>query len=74
MTEALTDRYLGLPANVGVDKTDCFKFLIERTVKKISGWKEKLLSVKGKEILLKSVIQAILTYAMSIFIIPKKNI
>lgn len=24
MTEALSDRYLGLSANVGMDKTDCF--------------------------------------------------
>ena len=72
MTEALTDKYLGLPANVGVDKTDCFSFLIERIVKRISGWKEKLLSVGGKEILLKAVIQAIPTYALSVFKIPKK--
>ena len=72
MTEALTDKYLGLPANVGVDKTDCFSFLIERIVKRISGWKEKLLSAGGKEILLKAVIQAIPTYAMSVFKIPKK--
>ena len=72
MTEALNDKYLGLPANVGLDKTDCFQFLIERIVKKISGWKEKLLSAGGKEILLKAVIQAIPTYAMSVFKIPKK--
>ena len=24
MTEALNDKYLGLPANVGMDKSDCF--------------------------------------------------
>ena len=71
MMEALNDKYLGLPANVSVGKTDCFKFLIERIVKKISGWKEKLLSVGGKEILLKAVIQAIPTYAMSVFKILK---
>ena len=29
MTEAMNDKYLGLPANVGADKSDCFKFLIE---------------------------------------------
>ena len=74
MTEALNDKYLGLPENVGVDKTDSFRFLIERIVKKISGWKEKLLSAGGKEILLKAVIQAIPTYAMSVFKIPKKII
>ena len=72
MTEALSDKYLGLPANVGLDKTDCFQFLIERIVKRISGWKEKLLPPGGKEILLKAVIQAIPTYAMSVFKIHKK--
>ena len=69
---ALIDKYFGLPANVGVDKTNCFSFLIERIVKKISVWKENLLSAGGKEILLKALIQAIPTYAMSVFKIPKK--
>ena len=73
MTEALNDKYLGLPSNVGMDKSDCFQFLIDRIVMKISGWKEKLLSAGGKEILLKSVVQAIPTYTMSVFKIPKNN-
>ena len=74
MTEALNDKYLGLPANVGMDKSDCFQFLIDRIIMKISGWKEKLLSAGGKEILLKSVVQAIQAYAMSVFKIPKKKL
>ena len=73
MIEALNDKYLGLPAHVGLDKTDCFQYLIDRIVMRISGWKEKLLSTGGKEVLLKSVVQAIPTYAMSVFKIPKKN-
>ena len=72
MIEALNDKYLGLPAHVGLDKTDCFQYLIDRIVMRISGWKEKLLSTGGKEVLLKSVVQAIPTYAMSVFKIPKK--
>ena len=72
MTKALSDTYLGLPSTMGLDRTDCFQFLIERVVKRISGWKEKLLSTGGKEILLKAVIQAIPTYAMSVFKIPLK--
>ena len=72
MTEALNDKYLGLPANVGMDKSDCFQYLIEYIIMKVSGWKEKPLFTGGKEILLKFVVQAIPTYVMSIFKIHKK--
>ena len=39
--------------------------------KKLQGWKEKLLSQAGKEVLIKSVIQATSTYTMSCFKLPK---
>lgn len=39
-------------------------------MKKVQGWKERLLSQAGKEVLIKSVIQAIPIYMMSIFRIP----
>jgi hypothetical protein len=29
LTEAITDKYLGLPPIIGVDRTDCFLHLIE---------------------------------------------
>jgi hypothetical protein len=71
VSEALSDKYLGLPALVGADKSDCFEHFIDRIIQKINGWKEKLLSIGGKEILLKAVAQAVSVYAMSVFLIPK---
>jgi len=73
MSEPLNDKYLGLPALVGADRSDCFCHLIDRIVQRVGGWKEKLLSMGGKEVLIKSIAQAMPTYAMMVFKIPKKN-
>ena len=70
-TEALSDTYLGLPTMVGVDRTDCFQHLIDRVCQRLKGWKEKTLLMQGKEVLVKSVAQAIPSYAMSVFKLPK---
>ena len=71
MTESLNDKYLGLPAIVGIDRSDCFQHLIDRVRAKTKGWKEKLLSLGGKEILIKYIAQAVSVYAMMVFKIPK---
>jgi ribonuclease HI len=71
MTESLTDKYLGLPALVGADRSDCFQYLVDRVRGKTKGWKEKLLSMGGKEVLIKSVAQAVPVFAMMVFRIPK---
>ena len=65
------EKYLGLPALVGRAKKQSFIYIKERVWKKLQGWKEKLLSQAGREVLIKSVIQAILTYTMSCFKLPK---
>ena len=70
-TEALYDKYLGLPAMVGADRSDCFRHVIERIKQRIHGWMEKQLATGGKEILLKAVAQAIPVFAMSVFCLPK---
>jgi hypothetical protein len=72
MTEAMSDKYLGFPALVGIEKYDSFIYLLERIIKRLEGWKEKFLSMGVKEILLKAVIQSIPVYAMSMFKIPQK--
>jgi hypothetical protein len=65
------DTYLGLPALVGKSRNQAFKSIKERVWKRLSDWKLNFLSHVGKEILLKAVIQAIPTYSMSMFMLPK---
>ena len=65
------EKYLGLPMVRGKSKVGTFKGLQERITKKVMGWKEKTISKAGRETLIKSVAQAIPTYSMSIFKIPR---
>jgi hypothetical protein len=64
------DSYLGLPTLVGKNQINAFKEIKERVIQKLHNWKTKFLSLVGKEVLLKAVIQAIPTYSMSIFLLP----
>jgi hypothetical protein len=69
--EARTEKYLGLPVYVGRSRSKTFKYLLERIWKKIQGWKERMLSSVGKDILIKACAQAIPTFAMSCFDLTK---
>ncbi|XP_040245695.1 uncharacterized protein [Aegilops tauschii subsp. strangulata] len=50
--ESLSDRYLGMPTDVGQSKMGTFKYLRDRVWEKVRGWMEKLLSAAGKEAIL----------------------
>ena len=63
-------KYLGLPPVVGRAKRRAFNEIKDRVWHRLQGWKEKLLSQAGREVLIKEVIQAIPTYAMSYFKFP----
>jgi hypothetical protein len=65
------DTYLGLPALIGKSKSAAFQNIKDRVWKRLQDWKLKFLSQAGKEVLLKAVIQAIPTYSMSVFLLPK---
>jgi hypothetical protein len=62
---------LGLSALVGKSRTKAFKGILDKIWRKLQYWKLKLLSQAGREIMLKAVVQAILTYCMSVFKLPK---
>jgi hypothetical protein len=64
------DSYLGLPTLVGKSRVKAFKAIKEKVIRKLNNWKAKLLTLAGKEILLKAVVQAIPSYFMSVFLLP----
>ena len=66
------EKYLGLPMVGGKSKVNTFKGLQERITKRVMGWKEKTISKAGREVLIKTVAQAIPTYSISIFKFPEK--
>ena len=64
------EKYLGLLAVVRRNKKASLNFIKEKVWNKLQGWKEKLLSQAGREVLLKAVVQAIPTFAMGCFKLP----
>ena len=70
--EASTERYLGLPTVVGRITSGSFEHTGKRSRGNMQGWAERLLACAGREVVLKSVIQAIPTFSMSCFLLTKK--
>ena len=64
------EKYLGLPPIIGRAKKRAFNDIKDRIWKRLQGWKEKLLSQAGREVLIKVVIQAMPSYAMGCFKFP----
>jgi hypothetical protein len=65
------DTYLGLLALLGKSRVSAFRSIKDRVWSRLQDWKLKFLTQARKEILIKAVIQAIPTYSMSIFLLPK---
>ena len=55
MQDSRHNKYLGLPTIIGKSKAQVFAELQDRVGKKLAGWKGKLLSIGGREILIKAV-------------------
>ncbi|XP_019186577.1 PREDICTED: uncharacterized protein LOC109181280 [Ipomoea nil] len=69
--EGGSGNYLGLPMMVGRNKNQIFGFIKSRMISRIRGWNQKFILRSGREILLKSIVQAIPSYAMGVFLLPK---
>ena len=61
------ERYLGLPPLVGRGKKKAFQRILDQVGRKVAGWKGKLLTMAGREILIKVVAQATPMYTMNCF-------
>uniref|UniRef100_A0A803PT88 Reverse transcriptase n=2 Tax=Cannabis sativa TaxID=3483 RepID=A0A803PT88_CANSA len=62
--------YLGLPSIVDRNKNVVLGFLKERMRKRINSLEGKFLSRAGKEVLIKSMLQSLPSYAMNVFLFP----
>lgn len=60
-------KYLGLPEKIGRRRKDAFEYIKQRVMNKL----DRFLSPAGREVLLKAVITALPTYAMSCFLLPR---
>jgi len=67
-----TCKYLGLPSMMGRSKEATFGFIKDRIWHKINSWSSKCLSKAGREVMIKSVLQSIPSYIMSVFLLPNK--
>jgi hypothetical protein len=71
VTECLgTGKYLGLPSMIRRSKKAIFNYIKDRIWNRITSWSSKLLSQAGKEVLIKSMAQAIPSYCMGVFLLP----
>ncbi|XP_010495441.1 PREDICTED: uncharacterized protein LOC104772536 [Camelina sativa] len=63
--------YLGIPESLGGSKTKVFSYVRDRLQSRTTGWSARLLSKGGKEVMVKSVATAVLTFVMSCYRLPK---
>jgi hypothetical protein len=70
-TEALVEKYLGLPTALGRSTDDQFEHIVATIKKLVAGWAPRLLNSAGREVLIKAICQAIPTYSMSCFKVSK---
>ena len=66
-TEALGEKYLGLPTSAERGSSGAFNYVSSRVRGMVGGWEEKNMSCAAREVLLKANVQSVPTYPMSCF-------
>jgi hypothetical protein len=69
-----TGSYLGLPSMIGRKKKGVFAYLKDIIWKRVNSWRGRALSRARKEVMIKSVLQAIPSYVMSVYLLPESTI
>ncbi|GAA0161736.1 hypothetical protein LIER_17983 [Lithospermum erythrorhizon] len=64
-------KYLGLPSQIERSKKEAFSYITKRVEERTKGWRGRLLSQAGKEVLIKTVTIAIPNYVMNCFLLPQ---
>ncbi|KAM6571073.1 hypothetical protein CsatA_015153 [Cannabis sativa] len=60
---------LGLPSFMNRNKNAVLRYLKDKVRQRIQSWDNKFLSCAGKEVLIKSVLQSLPSYAMNVFLL-----
>jgi hypothetical protein len=71
-TEALIEKYSGLPTALGRSTDDQLDHIVATIKKLVAGWTPRLLNSAGREVTIKAICQAIPTYSVSCFKLSKK--
>ena len=65
------EKYLGLPTALRRSRDKQFEHIISKLKSLVRGWSPKQISTAAREVIVKAVCQAILTYSMSCFQLSK---
>jgi hypothetical protein len=69
--DSLPCNYLGMPLGSNPRRISTWKPIIDKFRKKLTSWKGRMLSMAGRICLIKSVLNSLPLYFMSIFLMPK---
>nr|GEZ44607.1 hypothetical protein [Tanacetum cinerariifolium] len=63
-------KYLGVPVGCNMSRSSNWNAIIQKFYSKLSSWKARLLSVRGRLTLIRSVLNSLLIYYLSIYQVP----